>query len=260
MESIPVKQELKDKFNSGLSQRQLASLYGVSRATVRKWFKIYNIVATTNEKHSSGGAPKGSGWKNLYSKDELWRAYNKPMSMRSIADFYKTTECKVRRDFSKWGLKARKPARQKTLTDDERLQNLKKSRKKWVANNKDKKLGYTRKWKDKQMRENIDYRLLHNLRSRAYKALISGTKNKSKLVGCSGIELRDHLESLFEEGMTWDNYGYRGWHVDHVVPCSSFDLQDPAQQQKCFHYTNLQPLWAKENFAKSDSIDWEPPS
>jgi len=54
----------------------------------------------------------------------------------------------------------------------------------------------------------------------------------------------------FKPGMTWDNYGYYGWHIDHKVPCSNFDLSKPEEQYKCFHYTNLQPLWAEENLIK----------
>ena len=50
--------------------------------------------------------------------------------------------------------------------------------------------------------------------------------------------------------MSWDNHGYDGWHVDHIRPCASFDLTDEEQVRKCFHYTNLQPLWAKDNLRK----------
>lgn len=48
--------------------------------------------------------------------------------------------------------------------------------------------------------------------------------------------------------MSWDNYGER--HVDHIKPCAKFDLSKPDEQRACFHYTNLQPLWAKDNIAK----------
>jgi hypothetical protein len=54
--------------------------------------------------------------------------------------------------------------------------------------------------------------------------------------------------------MTWQNYGYYGWHIDHIKPCASFDLRKPSEQRKCFHYSNLQPLWAKDNLQKSDKI------
>ena len=58
-----------------------------------------------------------------------------------------------------------------------------------------------------------------------------------------------HLESQFKVGMTWDNYGE--WHIDHIKPLAAFDIKDPAQVAEASHYTNLQPLWAMENFTKS---------
>lgn len=73
-----------------------------------------------------------------------------------------------------------------------------------------------------------------------------------ELIGCDREFLRKWIESKFTEGMTWENHGYRGWHIDHKKPCASFDLTDREQQRKCFHYSNLQPLWAKENQRKGD--------
>lgn len=88
------------------------------------------------------------------------------------------------------------------------------------------------------------------------------TKNDrtKDLIGCSLSECKTHIESLFLPGMTWDNHGKwkKGrpmtWHVDHIKPCDSFDLSDPLQKQACFHYTNLQPLWAIDNYRKSNKI------
>ena len=57
--------------------------------------------------------------------------------------------------------------------------------------------------------------------------------------------------------MTWKNYGRNGWHIDHILPCSSFDLTDPEQRRKCFHYTNLQPLWEIDNIRKSDKVPYD---
>ena len=70
------------------------------------------------------------------------------------------------------------------------------------------------------------------------------------LIGCETEFLKKHLESKFLPGMTWNNYGKNGWHIDHVRPCATFDLSDPEQQKKCFHYTNLQPLWEQDNLTK----------
>jgi hypothetical protein len=74
------------------------------------------------------------------------------------------------------------------------------------------------------------------------------------LLGCSIGWLREHLENQFKVGMTWDNHGLHGWHIDHIKPCASFDLSKPEEQKKCFNYKNLQPLWAKDNLRKSSKI------
>jgi hypothetical protein len=72
-----------------------------------------------------------------------------------------------------------------------------------------------------------------------------------ELLGCSISDFRKYLEKQFSEGMTWDNHGFNGWHIDHIKPCASFDLTIPEEQQKCFHYSNMQPLWAQDNLSKS---------
>lgn len=78
-------------------------------------------------------------------------------------------------------------------------------------------------------------------------------RNKTiELIGCSFSDLRKHLESLFWVGMKWENHGRRGWHVDHIIPIAKFDLTDPDQQKICFHYTNMQPMWWRENLKKGN--------
>jgi hypothetical protein len=64
--------------------------------------------------------------------------------------------------------------------------------------------------------------------------------------------LISHIESMFSEGMSWDNYGE--WHMDHIIPCSHFDLSIKSQQLECFNYKNMQPLWAIDNIRKGDRI------
>ena len=77
-----------------------------------------------------------------------------------------------------------------------------------------------------------------------------GEKRKSSLMilGCTFAEFQEHIQKQFKSDMAWNNYGK--WHIDHIRPCASFDLLDPEEQKKCFHYTNLQPLWAEENMKK----------
>ena len=73
-----------------------------------------------------------------------------------------------------------------------------------------------------------------------------------ELLGCTLSEFKKHIEDKFSVGMSWDNYGYYGWHYDHVKQVSYFNLSDPAEMAECFHYSNLQPLWGDENMSKSN--------
>ena len=86
----------------------------------------------------------------------------------------------------------------------------------------------------------------------------SGTKasKTTALLGCEVNVAREHIESLFVEGMSWGNYGRNGWHIDHIRPCLSFDMSQEVQQRVCLNWRNLQPLWEAENIAKSDT--WTP--
>jgi len=74
--------------------------------------------------------------------------------------------------------------------------------------------------------------------------------SKLELLGCSPQELKEWIENQFTEGMSWNKLGIHGIHIDHVLPCASFDLSIEENVSKCFHYTNLQPLWAKDNLSK----------
>lgn len=97
-------------------------------------------------------------------------------------------------------------------------------------------------------------RIACSLRVRLRKALRMGIKidTTETLLGCSFEQAKHHLELKFQLGMTWNNYGK--WHIDHIVPCSFFDLSDYHQQRMCFNYQNLQPMWAKENISKNNRV------
>ena len=114
-----------------------------------------------------------------------------------------------------------------------------------------------RKLDRKKRKEDPNYRITKNLRSRLRSALKGSNKSAitMKLIGCSIFELWKHLEShpSWEAWMTRENYG-KMWHVDHIKPCASFDLTCPNQQRICFNYTNLQPLEAIENMRKGAKI------
>ena len=109
-------------------------------------------------------------------------------------------------------------------------------------------------YKTRRYNSDPNYKLTVSLRNRIYKAVAYQCGEKSArtvdLLGCSVKELRMWLESQFQQGMSWDNYGSK-WHIDHYFPCASFDLTKAKEQGLCFHWTNLQPLWATENLRKN---------
>lgn len=104
-------------------------------------------------------------------------------------------------------------------------------------------------------------RFVKSVRDRTSKALVNAKTRKQqgtssmKYIGCTRDELRQYIEMQFKPGMSWDNYGRSGrraWHVDHIIPVASFDLSKEEERHKAFHYTNLQPLWARDNIRKSN--------
>jgi len=111
----------------------------------------------------------------------------------------------------------------------------------------------TKKYLDKRKKD-PNFKLLTILRGRIYDVLRGHNKSNStkNMLGCTIEEFWIHLEKTFKPGMTRENHGL--WHVDHIKPCASFDLTKPEEQAKCFHYTNLQALWAHENLSKKDKI------
>ena len=111
----------------------------------------------------------------------------------------------------------------------------------------------------KRRKNDPNYRMIHNLRGALGKLIIRNQKiikNKrtKELIGCSVEELKAHIEKQFLPGMSWDNYGYKTWHIDHIRPLSSAKTMDDIIRLNLMHYTNLQPLWAKDNLKKSDLI------
>jgi len=98
----------------------------------------------------------------------------------------------------------------------------------------------------------LNSKIARNLRGRLSQAIRNGYKSGSAIddLGCSITNLKAYLESRFLPGMSWNNYGKHGWHVDHIKPLCRFDLTDEVQLKKACHYTNLQPLWAKDNLEK----------
>jgi hypothetical protein len=136
----------------------------------------------------------------------------------------------------------------------------------WKKKNKEKIKESFRQWRMKNIEHvrqaanhryatDLDYRMKAVLRARIH-AGIRGRALKSdstmRLLGCSIEELKAHLKKMFVTGMSWDNYGE--WEIDHIMPCSSFNLELEDEQRRCFNFSNLQPLWSHDNRVKFTKI------
>ena len=106
----------------------------------------------------------------------------------------------------------------------------------------------------RRIKKDPDFKLAIAMRNRLRSYLRTKGLNKNnetmELVGCSKKFLREHLEKQFKPGMNWSNHSLRGWHIDHIRPLSKFDFTHPEELKKACHYSNLQPLWSKENLKK----------
>jgi hypothetical protein len=111
-----------------------------------------------------------------------------------------------------------------------------------------------KQWWRKQARLKTNAHFAKNLRTRVYLALKGKRKlgKTEELLSCSISALRSYIQNLFQPGMTWNNYGK--WHIDHKIPCSKFNLLELDGQKRCFHFSNLQPLWAHANISKGAKV------
>ena len=155
--------------------------------------------------------------------------------------------CKVKR-VTEWkkANRAKSRAHQREVIRRKKLGVKRKSRKTYKEIKE-----YKRMYSRERRRSDPTHRLLKNLRSRLWHALHGNSKSAAtrELLGICVDECRKYIEAQFTEGMSWDTIA-----VDHIVPCASFDMSDPQEQRRCFHYTNLQPLFPPDNSSKGAKI------
>ena len=200
----------------------------------------------------------------LYSKE--WYKKNKERKLKKSQEWYEKNREKIILNAKKWREKNKERCilNGKKWYEENRERKLKQT-KEWTLKNKQKHKQDVKKWYQKnkkyiteklKKRRKTDptFRMIGNIRRRVLLALKGKNKsaNTMKLLGANMEEVWKHLELKFKPGMTKENHGL--WHIDHIIPCSSFDLTKPEEQAKCFHYTNLQPLWASENLSKGNRI------
>ena len=148
-----------------------------------------------------------------------------------------------------------KSSRKSYLKHREALNSKKRENRK---NNPEKYIDSNRRYNQKR-RSTAKGRLSDNMTGAIYKSLTLNKNGRSweSLVGYTAGQLKRHLESLFTDGMSWDNYGE--WHIDHKIPIKAFNYTKPEHEdfKRCWALSNLQPMWAKDNISKGAKLERE---
>ncbi len=184
------------------------------------------------------------------------------------------SKCKIEKDDAEFYFRSDKPhllqssckdciIKDRRVFREKYLERFKLKDRMYHARNKERRNNYLKKWqkenrtarslKDKIKRHtDINFAMRSRLHNRIRMALKRNSKfsTSSEYLGCPISEFREYFYSMFVDGMTWNNFLNGDIHIDHIVPCVKFDLSKEKEQKKCFHYTNLQPLWAKDNILK----------
>lgn len=176
--------------------------------------------------------------------------------------YQKNKEKYTKRNRERW--KEYNKKRKKTPRNPEKT---KENHKKYYQKNRDKVLKQCKKYRQENRKKrykqelekkssNFLYQLTCAMRSRTSIILkrkkIKKNNKTINIIGCSMKFLKEYLERQFKEAMTWENYGNKGWHIDHIIPLASATTEEEVY--KLCHYTNLQPLWAHENLSKGSKI------
>jgi hypothetical protein len=183
------------------------------------------------------------------------------------------TLCKICRNSVNRNYRYTNPSKVKVARKKHYQANIEKMRAekmKYYENNKDAKSTYDKKYRkenslkireykrtwEENRKDNLQDRIKRNLRRRLIHVVRKENKSNTtmELLGCDIDFFISFLESKFDDRMNWENYGINGWHIDHIIPCYAFDLTSESEQKRCFHYTNLQPLWWSDNLSKSKKI------
>jgi hypothetical protein len=207
---------------------------------------------------------------SCFNKDKTAKFGIKPRCIECTnqqkAEYRKNNREKIIASSRKYSQRPETKERKKQYREDNK-EKIKETNAKYIEANKDKikeqqKL-YAQNNRDKinerrkqYLASNPNARLAHNLRARFHDALKRSSFGKTSttihFLGAEIETIKQHLQTLFLQGMSWDNYGE--WEIDHIIPIASFDLSSEEEQLRCFHYTNLQPLWSSENRSKGKKI------
>lgn len=244
-------------------QKDLIKKYKNEGKTVNEIYKIMNL--TYNQVYRCYNIDK------INERDKLYKETHKE-ERKEYQERYRKEHKEERKEYDKLYRENHKEEKAKYYKNyyESNSDIIKERSKAFYENNKEYRKEYDKKYKEthkeeitkrqrnyrnKRRKLDLEYKIVCNLRCRIRLALHGKSKSAHtmELIGCSIEELKQHLESQFRDGMSWENYGTT-WHIDHIIPCIAFDMIDEEQQKECFNYKNLQPLLVEENLSKNDTM------
>ena len=194
--------------------------------------------------------------KKYYSKPDVRKKVNQQQKINR-AKLSSETKKKYAENNKNWRIKNKEKVGQNWINWYLKPENKEKVR---ISANKPKRKETTRTYYRNRRKNDPQFKLINNLRTRLAHLISRNPKiikneKTRELIGCSVEELKLYIEKKFLVGMSWDNYNYETWHIDHIKPLSLAKNMDDIIRLKLMHYTNLQPLWAKDNIKKSNKYE-----
>ena len=232
---------------TGIGSQTTGRILGIADSSVRRQWKMRGIMSDRPKSGSMIQEGRSIAVKARQQEEKNWALYE-----RAWMD-----EIKNQTTFTDWSYIWYKEVSR--IKSNNRYQNMSLSERRKV-NQKlmrnrcpIKQRAKIKEWKRKTRIKNPAYRIIESFRTRLWMVAKGKSARTMNLVGCSLADFRSHIEKHFKHGMTWDNYGTH-WHVDHTIPVSSFDHNNPKQLKQCWHWTNLRPMTATSNLRKGSRI------
>lgn len=223
--------------------------------------KSYKKYSEKNRKKATKYRKENS--EKIKEKSKEYREKNREILKEKTMIFRKLNPEKIKEQNKKW--REANPEKAKELNRKWSRKNIKRKRellRKWEKANPEKVKAISRRKYEKH-RNDIHYKLKNSISGSIYRRLKSRLSSKNNKSTFSFLpytieELKHHLEKLFQSGMTWENYGQFGWHIDHRKPDISFNYTsvNDKEFQECWALKNLQPLWWQDNLRKGSKLNY----
>jgi len=237
------------------------------RKDIKEWKKEYykahkNDIQLYREKNKS----------HIKEVRKNWLEKNKNHIKKYRQKYNKKTRLQRKVYMKKWHLSHKKHNKKYQIEnkdknvlyrkqwEKENVEHRRQCRKKWENVNKQYRRKYRNEYMKNKEKTDINFKIKNRLCNRIRDVIKNNSKSghTTNLIDCSIPFFKKYIELQFLPEMSWDNYGTgkNSWTFDHIRPCASFDnINDPKQQQLCFHFLNQQPMWWEDNIRKNDKYD-----